>query len=494
MKYTIYWLRKDLRVQDNLCIEKAIELGYPVLFLYIYHFDDKQFFQKPFDLSDENRIGGASKWWLHHSLKDFANNLKAKFNSDLTIKIGSINDVFQEFIKNKNFEIENIIHSEQYGIYSIQKEKNLELLCAENDINLFKINNSCLIDLKNFHRKDGSYYKVYTPFWKNIFNENLDLIRQNSNYDYQKLIPFNVKKSDIDSSQIEDLNLLPKRPNWAINFQWEIGENAANKKFETFLSSSILTYKKNRDFPAIDGVSGLSPHLAFGEISPWKIFNSAHELYQNLSDESEKKSVFCFMSEVVWREFSYYLLYHFPKLPYQNFNSKFDNFSWENNREFLTSWEAGSTGFPIIDAAMEQLWNTGWMHNRLRMVVGSFLIKNLLVDWRLGERYFFNTLVDYDLASNSFGWQWVAGSGADASPYFRIFNPILQSQKFDTNCIFIKKYLPVVQNVENAFIHDPFLQSNHKQVDLFTKRNYYKPIVDLSKSRNKALEIYKSMK
>ena len=348
--------------------------------------------------------------------------------------------------------------------------------------------------MKNFHRKDGSYYKVYTPFWKNIFNENLDLIRQNSNYDYQKLIPFNVKKSDIDSSQIEDLNLLPKRPNWAINFQWEIGENAANKKFETFLSSSILTYKNNRDFPAIDGVSGLSPHLAFGEISPWKIFNSAHELYQNLSDESEKKSVFCFMSEVVWREFSYYLLYHFPKLPYQNFNSKFDNFSWENNREFLTSWEAGSTGFPIIDAAMEQLWNTGWMHNRLRMVVGSFLIKNLLVDWRLGERYFFNTLVDYDLASNSFGWQWVAGSGADASPYFRIFNPILQSQKFDTNCIFIKKYLPVVQNVENAFIHDPFLQSNHKQVDLFTKRNYYKPIVDLSKSRNKALEIYKSMK
>jgi deoxyribodipyrimidine photo-lyase len=217
-------------------------------------------------------------------------------------------------------------------------------------------------------------------------------------------------------------------------------------------------------------------------------------LSDKLSSEEEKKSVFHFMSEVVWREFSYYLLYHFPKLPYQNFNSKFDNFSWENNREFLTSWGAGSTGFPIIDAAMEQLWNTGWMHNRLRMVVGSFLIKNLLVDWRLGERYFFNTLVDYDLASNSFGWQWVAGSGADASPYFRIFNPILQSQKFDTDCIFIKKYLPVVQNVENNFIHDPFLQSNHKQVDLFGKRNYYKPIVDLSKSRNKALEIYKSLK
>ena len=287
-----------------------------------------------------------------------------------------------------------------------------------------------------------------------------------------------IKINNQHSLNLEDLNLLPTNPNWAINWNqlYKISEEEAHNLAENFMTNKIEYYKKNRDFPASNNTSLLSPYLHFGIISPKQIYFKSMAFADNEGSDH-------FLSEIGWREFSYHLLYHFPELPHKNFKSKFDNFPWENNQQDLEKWQTGTTGLPLIDAGMRQLQQTGWMHNRVRMVVASFLTKNLLIDWKIGQEWFWDYLVDADLAANSASWQWVFGSGSDAAPYFRIFNPIIQSQKFDPKGDYIKRWIPELSNLTSKEIHQP---------NPSTK--YPKPVIDLKFSRNRALEIYKNLK
>ncbi len=466
MKKTVCLLRRDLRLNDNLLIKKAIELNTETIFLYI------------FDDNEEPKIGAASRWWLHHSLESFSKNLLNKFHVNLIIKKGNVIKILKDFIK--KHKVCNLIHSEGFGQYLVDLDEAIANLCDKENVSCYKINNACLLDYNEIKKSDGSFYKVFTPFWKNFVLKNTDYI-QDINYDSHKLKCEKIALSE--SEGIDSLNLLPKKPNWAKNFHWKIGEDEAYEKWRNFAKNKIYFYKEQRNFPWDDGVSKLSPHFAFGEISPIRIFYECKEILQNNLNVEQIESINTFLSEIGWREFSYYLLKHNPRIQSENFNKKFDNFEWTWNSEFYERWCTGSTGYPIVDASMKQLWQTGWMHNRCRMIVGSFLTKNLLIDWRFGERYFWDTLVDADIASNSCGWQWISGSGADASPYFRIFNMKLQSEKFDSECIFIKKFLPQLSVYKPHDIHDANIQNV----------NYFAPIVDLKDSSKIALERYKAL-
>ena len=465
--HTLCFLRNDLRLQDNLLIEKAIDLNNQIIFVYI--FDDNE---KP-------KKGGASQWWLHYSLLSFSENLSKNLNAKLILKKGNVIEILK--ILCEKYSIKNLIHSEGFGEYLVQRDLKIENFCREKKISLYKINNSSLLNYDEIKKDDGSFYKVFTPFWKNLVLKNSHFIRKN-NYNLENLKILKIYKNESDD--LDDWNLLPKKPNWAKNFQWKIGENEALKKWKNFSQKQIYEYKEKRNFPWDDGVSKLSPHFAFGEIAPWRIFFDCQKILKNNLSSIQVDSIHCFLSEIGWREFSYYLLKYNPNLQNENFNKKFDNFEWDWNSEFLERWQSGATGYPIVDASMKQLWETGWMHNRCRMIVGSFLTKNLLIDWRFGEKYFWDTLIDADIASNSAGWQWISGSGADAAPYFRIFNMKLQSEKFDEDCIFIKKFLPQLKNFSSKEIHEIEIEN----------KNYFKPIVDLKESSKKALDRYKKLK
>jgi deoxyribodipyrimidine photo-lyase len=270
---------------------------------------------------------------------------------------------------------------------------------------------------------------------------------------------------------------------------WQVGEDAAHRRLEDFCEASIADYKAARDFPALDATSKLSPHLHFGELSPQQAWHRAEQAGGGAGGSA-------FLRELAWREFSYYLLYHFPALPEQNFNPRFDEFEWLDSNDGVAAWQRGETGFPIIDAGMRELWQTGYMHNRVRMVVASFLIKNLLVHWRSGEAWFWDCLVDADLASNSASWQWVAGSGADAAPYFRIFNPLLQSEKFDPDGEYLARYCPELATLPTRLRHRPWEASENdlRAAGIRLGVDYPEPIVDLKITRERALERFKALK
>ena len=319
-----------------------------------------------------------------------------------------------------------------------------------------------------------SPYQVFTPFYKNSC---LNAPLPSAPLGEPKIINYH---QDHHSTNINDLNLLDEYA-WHHKFDniWDISEDAASLIFSHFLDVKINDYKKERDFPSLDKNSKLSPYIRFGLISVNRIWYELQKLENN-------SGVDHFKSEIGWREFSYYLLYHFPSMEQNNLQKKFDNFDWENSDEKFQAWKKGQTGYPIVDAGMRELWNTGFIHNRVRMVVASFLVKNLLIDWRLGEKWFWDCLVDADYASNVAGWQWVAGSGADAAPYFRIFSPILQGQKFDPDGEYIKHYVPELRNIPIKHLNEPW---NYE-----SQSNYVVPIIDYKYSRQRALEKYAEIK
>jgi deoxyribodipyrimidine photo-lyase len=296
---------------------------------------------------------------------------------------------------------------------------------------------------------------------------------------------------DPESITLKDLNLLPKTP-WheQLSHHWHIGEEAALAKLDRFLDEDVHGYQKGRDYPASPQTSKLSPHLAFGEISPHQIWHATQERLLHTSYQSDLDT---FLKEVGWREFSYYLLYHFPGLPRDNFQSKFDNFPWVDDAENLRKWQKGQTGHPLVDAGMRQLWQTGTMHNRVRMVVASFLVKNLRIHWHHGARWFWDCLVDADLASNSASWQWVAGCGADAAPYFRVFNPATQGEKFDSAGLYTRHFVPELKDLPERYLFTPWLAPDAvlKGAGVILGHTYPKPIVDLQASREKALYAYR---
>ena len=471
---SIYWIRKDLRIHDNPALVASIENG---SVLPIYILDDTN--------PGEHKLGSASRVWLHQSLE----KLNKKYNNNLNFFKGNPIDILINICETE--KIYKIFWNRVYEPWSIQRDKKIKDTLKIKGIDINSFNGSLLWEPWEVLKNDGTPYRVFTPYYRRgCLSAKEPRVPKNTP---NKIDYYELKK--IISIDISNLNLLPEH-NWKdkIIKKWKIGEDAAQEKLEEFLDNGLDGYKDGRNFPIRKNVSRLSPHLHWGEISPNTIWHRVWSLQALNTNKFQDTDTF--LSEMGWREFSYYLLFYFPDLPRKNLQKKFDKFSWDNNTSFLKAWKSGQTGYPIIDAGMRELWSTGYMHNRLRMIVGSFLVKNLLLHWHEGERWFWDCLVDADLASNSAGWQWIAGCGADAAPYFRIFNPITQGLKFDPDGHYIRKYVPEIRQLPNKYLFNPWEAPIDvlKEADINLGETYPKPIVDIKISRQKALSAFAKLK
>tara|TARA_A100001011_G_scaffold96114_1_gene101110 strand:+ start:820 stop:2226 length:1407 start_codon:yes stop_codon:yes gene_type:complete len=464
----IYWIRNDFRFVDNEALKYFSNYKGEKSCLYIYN---------------ENRFKerSAQKWWLYKSLTYFRNNLENK-----KYKFNFLNDLelysFKNLLKKNN--IVQIIWNKIYLPNEISIENEIINFLNNNKISYNVFSSNLLLNPEKTRKKDNTPFQVFTPFWKN--EESLYLKEDN----YKKSnIKLENKKKIKKYKEFE--TILPKK-NWYKKFEkyWVVGEYEANKKLNNFKIKDIFKYDQTRDYPEIEGTSKLSPHLSFGEISAREIF------YQYSLIIKKNIGTRKFINEIGWREFAYHLIYHFPQMLKKNLRKNFDNFPWSSNKKHLKKWKEGKTGYPIVDAAMRQMYEIGWMHNRLRMVSGSFLVKHLRINWIEGEKYFKDTLLDFDTANNVSGWQWIAGCGADAAPYFRIFNPMTQGEKFDPNGTFVRKWVPELHALPKKYIHKPWelpIEEANK-IGFNLKEDYYEPIVNHTEARQAALSAFEHTK
>lgn len=463
----IHLFRLDLRISDNPALFEAARAG-EVLPVYILDDED----------AGEHKMGGASHVWLNYALELLNKSLDGK----LKIFKGATKKILPEIIKQSGAK--EVYWNRCYEPWRIARDKNIKASLEAMGINVKTFNGSLLFEPWEALKDDGTPYKVFTPFYKKHYAHNTprEPLEQPSN--------FNLANCDIKSETIDSLDLIPSiRWDLGITKNWDISEQGAKNRLHYFIDNGIENYKIGRNFPATDNNSRLSPYLHFGQISPNQIWHSArfHDLNENIEN---------FCVEIAWREFSYNLLYYFPDLPRKNLQSKFDSFPWKENKELLKKWQEGQTGYPIVDAGMRELWQTGFMHNRVRMIVGSFLVKNLLIHWTEGEKWFWDCLFDADLANNSAGWQWIAGCGADAAPYFRIFNPITQGERFDSAGEYTRKYVPELVNIPDKYLFSPWEAPNDilKKAGVAIGKTYPTPIIDVKASRDLALAAYEEIK
>lgn len=466
----IVWIREDLRIQHNSALSFASQNHKNVSALYIYN-------NKNFDKKRE-----AQKWWLSKSLEAFEIDLK-KFNIALEIMEGDEIKIFSEIKKNDDI---TIYWSKVYEPDIIAKGKKIRDLFIKNQINFKYFKGNILNEFQDITKNDGTPFKVFTPFWKNAelkyLNQPPSKISQIKKLD--KLFIF-------FKNTIEAKKILPNK-NWFKKFEkyWRPTEIEAKLKLDEFIKDKIDNYGEARDIPGINGTSKLSPYLKFGQIHVESIWNKCSFL------ANKAKGYRKYINELGWREFSHSLINYFPQMLHGNLRKEFDNFPWVKNDKFLKKWKQGMTGYPIVDAGMRELYETGWMHNRVRMIVASFLVKHLRINWVEGEKYFKNCLVDYNEASNVSQWQWVAGCGADAAPYFRIFNPILQGIKFDPEGNYIKRWVPELKNMPNEFLHKPWELEKEiqQQIKITIGKDYPEPIVVHEQARASALKAFESIK
>jgi deoxyribodipyrimidine photo-lyase len=466
---TIFWFRRDLRISDNPGLLAAVKNGNV---LPVYILDDAS--------AGDFKIGAASRWWLHHSLLELNKSLDGKLN----VYVGDSKKILTEIVRSN--KVDAVYWNRCYEPFRIKDDSEIKTHLKTMGLDAQSFNASLLWEPWEILKADGTPYKVFTPFYQN------GCLKAAAPREPLKAELGNLLKDEANKNTIESLNLLPNKP-WykGMENMWGIGEAAAQKQLQHFLDNGLLGYKEGRNYPVKDNTSRLSPYLQFGEISPNQIWHAA----QMRTNTKNIADVEHFLRELGWREFSYHLLYHFPDLPRKNFQSKFDTFEWTYNETLLQAWKHGKTGYPIVDAGMRELWQTGYMHNRVRMIVASFLIKNLLIHWHHGEDWFWDCLIDADLANNSASWQWVAGSGADAAPYFRIFNPITQGQKFDPDGTYTRKFVPELSSIPDKFLFNPWEapQEILRACGVRLGDTYPLPIVNLAASRNEALRIYKEL-
>ncbi|OIO59209.1 MAG: deoxyribodipyrimidine photolyase [Verrucomicrobia bacterium CG_4_10_14_3_um_filter_43_23] len=466
----LFWFRKDLRLTDNPALYEATKRG-KVIAVYIQD-----------DITPGKwKSGAASRWWLHHSLQVLKKSIESH-GGHLYFYKGEAKKLLPEIAQQINAK--TVYWNREYEPYAIEEEDQLKDTLRKLSVDTRIYNGRLLLDPEQIKNKQGSYFKVFTPFWKCCLAED----GVNAPLGIAKVARL-VKSSELrlQDVSLDELNLLPKGHNWATKFYglWAHGEQSATNCLEQFIANRLNCYAIGRDYPSEDATSTLSAYLHFGEISPRQIW-SAIQSYKTETKDTVNADKF--LSELGWREFSNYLLYHCPTLPEEAFNPTFNHFPWQENKALLTAWQEGKTGYPLIDAGMRELWQTGYMHNRIRMAVASFLTKHLLIHWQVGAKWFWDTLVDADLANNTCGWQWVSGCGADAAPYFRIFNPIIQSEKFDPESIYIKRWVPELREFSGKAIHRPW-----ECVNVIGKK-YPAPIVDHKLARERALEAYQQVK
>lgn len=437
-------------------------------------------------LDDENagdwKMGAASRWWLHHSLS----SLNASLNGRMLFFGGDAKEILPALVR--DIGADSVFWNRCYEPWRIARDTTIKDGLQNNGIAVRSFNGSTLFEPPNTNKPDGTPYRVFTPFYRKGCLQNGMPPRQ------VRPAPdaLSLFEADVGVS-VEELDLMPDiRWYEEMANEWSPGEFGAADRLQVFLDVGLNHYDEGRNRPDQRYVSRLSPHLHFGEISPSQAWFAVHEKFSGneLTPDADR-----FLSELGWREFSNNLLYNEPTLPTKNLQRKFDGFPWDDDEDALSRWQHGNTGYPIVDAGMRELWQTGYMHNRVRMIVGSFLVKNLLQHWRHGARWFWDTLVDADLANNSASWQWIAGCGADAAPYFRIFNPVTQGKKFDPQGLYVRRFVRALATMPDKYVHNPWEAPADvlREAGVTLGDDYPDPVVDLKSSRERALAAFKSL-
>jgi deoxyribodipyrimidine photo-lyase len=476
----VVWFRDDLRLADNPALLAALAGSERIACVYVH------------DTNPTIRpMGAAARWWLHQALTALDASLR-KLGGELLICKGDTAALVPALVE--KLDARAITWNRRYGAAEQVIDAALKARFLADGRAATSHNGALLYEPWQVKSQTGTPMRVFTPFWRAALASADPQPPQAA----PKTIPFLALPADLPGRcTLADLKLLPTKPDWSAGMaaEWTPGEAGAAKRLETFLTGGIKGYAEDRNRPDKLSTSRLSPHLRFGEISPRQIWQATEMAQAEGVTPGSDYDVTKFLTEVGWREFSHHLLHQFPKLANENFQPRFDAFPWRSNHTDLKAWQKGMTGYPIVDAGMRELWQTGWMHNRVRMVVASFLVKHLMIDWRQGEEWFWDTLVDADAANNSASWQWVAGSGADAAPYFRIFAPVLQGEKFDPNGDYVRRYVPEIAKLPNKLIHKPWLATPGELAAAGVKpgTTYPLPIVDHDAARKRALSAFASL-
>jgi deoxyribodipyrimidine photo-lyase len=469
---TVVWFRQDLRVVDNPALDAAVRAGQAVVPLYI-HAPQEEGLWAP---------GGASRWWLHGSLLQLEQDLRAlgvrlilRHAADSLAELQAVAAACGAT---------RVFWNRRYEPAVIARDRRIKAELQAAGLQAVSYNSALLREPWEVANKAGGAFQVFTPFWRHCL--------QLPDPDEPLPAPTRLAapKHWPDSRRLEELELLP-HIDWAggMRATWVPGSTAALAQLEHFVGNAFEQYSEVRNRPDAAGTSRLSPYLHFGEISPRQIWHGLRRFAQASGrDTGWRQSQF--LAEVGWREFAHHLLYHFPQTPEHPLRPGFAHFPWKSDAPSLRAWQLGKTGYPIVDAGMRQLWHTGWMHNRVRMIVGSFLVKDLLLPWNLGAAWFWDTLVDADLASNTLGWQWVAGCGADAAPYFRIFNPTSQATRFDPDAIYIRQWVPELARLPTPWVQEPWAAPPEalSAAGVQLGRDYPHRLVDHGVARERALE------
>lgn len=472
----IVWFREDLRLSDHPALHAAAKTGAPLLCLYVL--DEASPGQRP--------LGGAARWWLAQSLRSLQAGLHAK-GAALVLRRGPAVEVVADLAREAGARAVFCNEIAQRPHLAVVTE--LETMLAKLGLELKIFPGDLLASPHDIRNKEGRGLRVFTPFWRRV----LALGDPPTPLPAPKTLrPAEV----VVSEAVESFALEPRHPDWAggLRQTWTPGEASAQARLEDFLKAGAKGYAVDRDRPDRDGTSSLSPHLRFGEISPRQVWHAARFAaaeHRSLAADIEK-----FLSELGWREFCRHLLFDAPDLATSNLQPGFDAFPWKADPKALAAWQRGRTGYPIVDAGMRQLWHSGVMHNRVRMVVASFLVKHLLIDWREGERWFWDTLVDADAGSNPANWQWVAGCGADAAPYFRVFNPLLQGEKFDPDGAYVRRWVDELARLPASLIHQSWKATpmELKSAGVELGVDYPEPIIDHRVGRERALAAYAKLR
>lgn len=494
------WFREDLRLHDNAAVLAAHESGKPVAAFFCL--DDEA----------ERPLGGAARWWLHHSLNRLGTEL-SDLGVPLLLRTGDAASALDDAIG--LISADSVVWNRRYTAEGIAQDTAIKRALTDRGIKARSFAGHLLHEPWTLTTGEGGPYRVFTPFSRAAraagtparpvpapremrgWNGRTQGTRlTGESLSTKDLSTKDLFTKDLSTKDLAALNLLPTKPDWAggLRDAWQPGSIGGADRLSDFVASKLGRYKQDRDVPGIESTTRLSPHLRFGEVSIRQVWHAAE------TSPASRNAVFKFHQELLWREFSYHLLYHYPDLAEANYQAKFDDFPWQplaaaSTQDHLKAWQRGLTGYPIVDAGMRELWHTGWMHNRVRMIVGSFLVKHLLIDWREGERWFWDTLVDADPANNAASWQWVAGSGADAAPYFRIFNPILQGEKFDGDGTYTRRWVPELASLPDRYLHKPWQAPANVLENAGARlgETYPDPIVDHALARTRALDAFKSL-
>ncbi|MFZ5802424.1 MAG: cryptochrome/photolyase family protein [Candidatus Omnitrophota bacterium] len=474
----LVWFRNDLRLSDHPALYEAVKSGGPILPLFIWSPEEEGAWAP----------GAASRWWLHHSLAALRKAFREK-GSDLFLLKGPVEKALLKASRESGAR--KVFWNRRYEPAALALEKKLEASLGRSGLEVRTFSGGLLREPWTVKNQQGGPYKVFTPFWRSLSSA----VTRPPIFPAPEIVGVPAQKPV--GSRIEQLGLLPKL-DWAKRFTeyGTPGEEAARKTMRSFLKRAAFRYGTGRDLPAEAGTSRLSACLHFGEISVRELWSEAMKARARAKDLRAKKNLEAYLRQLGWREFAYHLLCHFPRAAREPLRKEFEKFPWRSDAKTLGLWQKGKTGYPIVDAGMRELWQTGWMHNRVRMIAASFLVKDLGIHWREGAAWFWDTLVDADLANNTLGWQWVAGCGADAAPYFRIFNPVAQGGKFDPEGRYVKKWVPELSKLPASWVHKPWTAPP----DILSKagigigKTYPAPVVDHGEARRAALAAYFKMR